>query len=71
VVFILPQDEGLWLEQSEDQLITRRCAYWVSLLGLPETSNQTKITVKVPRSQRLTSDALRTLLERVSRRESL
>jgi Domain of unknown function (DUF4365) len=71
VVFILPQDKVHWLEQSDDQLIARRCAYWVSLLGQPETNNPTKITVRVPLNQRLTTDALRGLMERVSRRESL
>jgi len=33
VVLFLPEDAKRWLEHSEEALIARRCAYWVSLLA--------------------------------------
>jgi len=71
VVFLLPDEERAWLEQSEEQMITRRCAYWRSLLGLPDTKNKTNVTVHLPRTNCLTVESLRTLMETVSREEPL
>src|SRR5262245_22228853 len=31
VLLVLPGDETLWLTQSADELILRRCAFWASL----------------------------------------
>jgi hypothetical protein len=69
VVLLLPDDDRLWLEQSEDQMISRSCAYWSTLFGQPETNNQSSVTIHLPRHQRFTVDALRAVMEKVSRRE--
>jgi len=66
VVFLLPADPSVWLETSEDCMISRHCAYWVSLRGMVETDNTSTMTVSLPRSQRLTVDGLRELMERVA-----
>ncbi len=47
VVLLLPENVDDWLHHSEDELILRRCAYWKSLRGEPETDQQTK-TVHIP-----------------------
>ncbi len=71
VVLLLPEEDDRWLEQSEEAMITRHCAYWMTLLNKPETPNQTSVTVHVPRDQQFTVSALRLLMEKVSRREEL
>lgn len=71
VVFLLPDNERDWLEQSEEQMITRRCAYWLSLLGRPDTKNKTNVTVHLPRTNCLTVENLVAMMGRVSRREPL
>jgi hypothetical protein len=71
VVLLLPQDEALWLVQSEDAMVTKHCAYWMALLGEPETKNQSTVTVQLPRHQQFTVAGLRSLMEKVSRREAL
>jgi hypothetical protein len=71
VVFLLPDAQGDWLEQTEEQMITRRCAYWRSLLGFPDTKNKTNVTVHLPRTNCLTVESLRTMMETVSRRDPL
>ena len=71
VVLRLPEDDGLWLEQNEDAMISKHCAYWMALLGEPETKNQSTVTVHLPRDQQFTVSSLRTVMEKVSRRETL
>lgn len=71
VVLLLPECHTEWLEQSEDCMITRRCAYWTSLLGQPEKTNRRTVTVHLPRKQRFTVESLREMMERVSDKEVL
>jgi Domain of unknown function (DUF4365) len=71
VVLLLPEDDRLWLEQTEDQMVSRSCAYWSTLFGQPATKNQTSVTVHVPRDQTFTVAALRAVMEKVSRREPI
>jgi hypothetical protein len=47
-VLFLPENAAQWLEQSEDALISRRCAYWVSLWDAPPSSNKSGQTVYLP-----------------------
>jgi hypothetical protein len=71
VVLLLPQNNGLWLEQTEEQMISRHCAYWSSLLGEPETSNTRTVTVQMSRSRQFTVDGLHELMTKVSKKEAL
>ena len=69
VVLFLPADAQNWLNHSADQLVLRRCAYWQSLRGAPATTNGTGATVKLPKVQMFTPQALGELAARLSRRE--
>jgi hypothetical protein len=71
VVFLLPEDDNLWLVQSEDAMITKHCGYWMALLDHSETKNRTSVTVHLPRDQQFTVSSLRTVMEKVSRKERL
>jgi hypothetical protein len=71
VVLFLPPDPELWLSHSGDGLITRRCAYWVSLRAAPDSRNKTAQTIQIPGGNHFSSDGLRTLLTRVSRGETI
>lgn len=70
-VLYLPPDPAEWLRHSEDALIAKRCAYWVSLRGAVASTNETAQTVYVPRSQRLSLEALTEIMTRCSRDEEL
>lgn len=70
-VLYLPNDEADWLEQSEERMISRHCAYWLSLLNQPAKPNQATVTVHLPRSQQLTVANLRALMSKVARKETL
>jgi hypothetical protein len=70
-VLYLPPDPTDWLRHSEDALIARRCAYWVSLRGAPASSNEVSQTVYVPRAQMLSVTALTDIMTRCSREEDI
>ena len=53
VVLCVPAMEQ-WLQQTDEQMILRRCAYWVSLRGAAESENDTGQVVHVPRAQLFT-----------------
>ena len=55
------------MSHSEDQLIARRCAYWVNLRGAPPSKNTTSQTVLIPKEYCLSADALRSIAAQVSR----
>lgn len=71
VVLFLPPDPELWLNHADDCLISRRCAYWVSLRGAPESRNKTRQTILVPRRNHFSSEGLRSVMARVSRGEKI
>lgn len=52
VVLFLPTDHTQWLTVSADQMISRRCAYWLGLHGAPPSTNQTNQTVYIPETKR-------------------
>lgn len=69
VVLVLPEDADHSIVHSPEQLIIRRCAYWLKMTGLPAVSGQGSKTVHVPRANLFSPDALRAILEKVSRDE--
>jgi hypothetical protein len=71
VVLFLPSERPLWLSHSADSLITRRCAYWVSLRGAPESPNDESQTVYIPQSNLFSVEGLRSVMARVSRGERI
>jgi len=56
VVLILPdKPEGQaeeqpeqWINQTPEQLALLKCAYWISLSEMPESNNQTAVTITIP-----------------------
>ncbi len=71
VLLVLPEEEPAWTEQSEEHLLLRRCAYWMSFKGLKPTLNTAKIRVSIPRANVFTVDTLTRLLDKVRKREEL
>jgi len=69
VILLLPADAQQWVTQSEDELIARRCAYWRSLAGEPDSPNTASITVHVPRQQQFTAEALMNLMRHIDQGE--
>ncbi len=66
VLVCVPEKPEDWLSQTQEQLVLRRCGYWLSLRGAPETDNVAAVTVRLPRAQVFSIDALRALMARVA-----
>ena len=62
IVVLLPELESEWLSQSEDQLVMRRCGYWLSLQGQPAIPNSSQVTVRLPRTQQFGVEQLNGLM---------
>ena len=66
VVVLVPEKITDWIKQKEEELCLRYCAYWVSLRGMPDTTNTTNVTIEIPRSNQFTPDVLQTIIQRIS-----
>lgn len=62
VVVRVPDDLGDWLEQSDQELVVRHCAYWVSLEGREEPDTSSTKTVRIPRKQRFNASSLNEIM---------
>src|SRR5262249_47035445 len=47
-VLVLPDEPALWLNQSTEELIIRRCAYWYSLRGAGPITARSSIRIPIP-----------------------
>lgn len=71
VLLVLPDDEVAWTEHTEDHLLLRRCAYWMSVRGMPATANVTTVRVAIPRTNLFSPDGLRRLMTLIAKQEAL
>ena len=69
VVLDMPQTEGEWITITTEELVLRRCAYWLNLHGFPQVVAN-RPTVHIPKSQVFDVAGLQGLME-ASRNGSL
>lgn len=65
VVVLLPTDESVWMDLSEDALVLRRCGYWQSLVGSEDR------TVLFPRENVLDGKSLLRMMRLARNREAI
>src|SRR5262249_50947553 len=66
VVVRVPSDVQDWMAHSEDQLVLRRCGYWLSLRGAAPTSNTSTIRVQISRANLFDAAGLTFLMKEVA-----
>jgi hypothetical protein len=71
VLLALPQHPSDWLIHQPDMLILKKCSFYVSLKGLPQSANGGHETVYVPATNMLTPSALKDLMLKASKLEDL
>ena len=71
VVVVLPAEPEQWLSISPDQLVLRRCGYWVNLLGLPPTENEARQTVHLPVAQTFDVAAVQRFMRQVAKEQRI
>jgi len=71
LVLILPENRDQWLSHTVDYLISRKCAYWCSLIDYPERPDpgQGDFTIKIPIQNVFSPTQITQIMERLSRRE--
>jgi len=69
VLLVLPEDEALWLTQSVEELILRRCAYWVSLRGAEAVPAHTTTRIALPCQNVFSVEGLTEIFVRLKRGE--
>ena len=58
VVVLVPDALAGWMDCSEAAFALRSCAYWLSLRGMAPTTNETSVTLQIPRSNMFDSTSL-------------
>jgi hypothetical protein len=69
VLVLIPPDLEQWMEQTEEKLTLRSCAYWMSLRGFAPTTHNSTVTVHLPREQRFDAKSLAAIMTRIGNRE--
>lgn len=64
ILLCLPPNIDEWVETDEDKLLLRKCCYWKLIKG-KQTRNNKTIRVTISRKQRLTSESLVELIDKV------
>lgn len=68
VVLLLPKNSDEWLSHTHEQLLLKKCAYWVSLRGAAPSTNTSGQTVYIPKSQPFNVEEVRELASRLTHR---
>jgi hypothetical protein len=71
VILFLPDSIEEWLKHTEDELILKNCAYWVSLRGAKSSENDTGQTIYIPKAQTFDPQSLISIFSRLSKNEKL
>lgn len=69
VVVTLPNEPEEWLSFSPEQLVLKRCAYWLNLFGRSPTQNKSGETVQLLRAQTFDPGTLSDLMRKAARQE--
>ena len=66
LVVLVPPEVADWMQQSEEEMVLRRCGYWLSLCGAQVVANTESVTVRLPRAQMFTPASLQLMMQRVN-----
>lgn len=62
IILVVPEDINKWINISSEQLIIKKCAYWTSLKGSPESKNTNSIRIKIPLKNLVTPSSLQGII---------
>lgn len=62
-VLVVPMLPSHWLRQTAQKITVRRCCYWTRMSGLPAVPNQYSVTIRLPRANLLTAEAVSALMQ--------
>ena len=62
-LLILPENESEWVIHSIDELVLKKCMYWLDLCEQPPCDNVSKVTLRIPKENIVTSEKLEDFLQ--------
>jgi len=65
VLYCMPSDEDKWLSIYENCTALRNCGYWLSLRGMPDSTNEATQRIIIPKKQRFTDSSLQSIMTRI------
>lgn len=71
VVFSVPENIDEWLSQNTENLVIRKCGYWVSLKGLSVVDNTNNVTVSIPSSNIFSVEQLNEIMDIIAEKKTL
>src|SRR5690606_6618014 len=71
VVLCLCDSPEEWLTHSDQELILKKCAYFLNLSDYPESSNSSSVTVKIPMNNLFSPEKVYDLMLKASKEEKL
>ena len=71
VVLLLTEEKQNWLRHSPDELVLKKCAYFLNLKDFPDSENETSVTVKIPLTNLFSPDLVYELMLKTSKEEEL
>lgn len=71
IVLRMPNETEDWLNQTDEELCMRHCAYWSSLIDESEVPNTSNIRVHIPLTNMFNSESLTGLMNKAAAGEPL
>jgi hypothetical protein len=65
VVLCVPDNLTDWIDHTEQQMLIRHCAYWLSLRGRDTVPNLTNVTVNIPQTNLFNPSGLSGIMTRI------
>lgn len=66
IVVLVPDNIQECIRHTEEEsLILKRCGYWISLRGFPESKNQNSVTINIPRKNIFSVESLCSIMTKV------
>lgn len=68
-LLILPENEELWLDWTEEELLIRGCMYWAEFSKETESANEGTVSIKINKKNVINAESLQEILERIAKEE--
>lgn len=63
IIVLFPNDINECLKITSDSTLLNRCGYWISLQGKEDVNNKNTITIDIPKTNILTPEILKNIIE--------
>ncbi|MGA9100266.1 MAG: DUF4365 domain-containing protein [Methanotrichaceae archaeon] len=71
VLYCMPTDENDWLKVDDESTILKHNGYWKSFQGEPESNHAQSVRIAIPRDQKFTESALKSIMAKVQEEDGL